>query len=57
MKSKSDPENNQTKTDQEIEQESRSSIKENLKDFFQFNSELERTDWFSIYLKFYCYPI
>ncbi len=48
--SKSDPENNQTKTDQEIEQESRISIKENLKDFFQFNSELERTDWFSIYL-------
>ena len=48
--SKSDPENNQTKTDQEIEQESRTSIKENLKDFFQFNSELERTDWFSIYL-------
>ncbi len=48
--SKSDTENNQTKTDQEIEQESRISIKENLKDFFQFNSELERTDWFSIYL-------
>ncbi len=48
--SKSDSENKQTKTDQEIEQESRISIKENLKDFFQFNSELERTDWFSIYL-------
>ena len=38
------------KTDEEIENESRSSIKDNLKDFFQFNSELERSDWFSIYL-------
>jgi len=36
--------------DEEIEKESRSSIKENLKDFFQFNSELERADWFSLYL-------
>ena len=47
---KSDLEKNQTKTDEEIENESRSSIKDNLKDFFQFNSELERSDWFSIYL-------
>ena len=47
---KSDSEKSQTKTDEEIENESRSSIKDNLKDFFQFNSELERFDWFSIYL-------
>ena len=47
---KSDIDKNQTKTDVEIEKESRSSIRDNLKDFFQFNSELERTDWFSIYL-------
>ena len=47
---KSDSEKSQTKTDEEIENESRSSIKDNLKDFFQFNSELERSDWFSIYL-------
>ena len=46
----SDSEKSQTKTDEEIENESRSSIKDNLKDFFQFNSELERSDWFSIYL-------
>ena len=38
------------KSDQEIELESRESIIENLEDFFQFNSELERFDWFSIYL-------
>ena len=38
------------KTDEEIENESRSSIEDNLKDFFQFTSELERSDWFSIYL-------
>ena len=37
-------------SDNEIEKESRTSITENLKDFFQFNSELERSDWFSIYL-------
>ena len=37
-------------SDNEIEKESRSSISDNLKDFFQFNSELERSDWFSIYL-------
>ena len=37
-------------SDSEIEIESRLSISDNLKDFFQFNSELERSDWFSIYL-------
>ena len=37
-------------SDNEIEKESRTSITENLKDFFQFNTELERSDWFSIYL-------
>ena len=47
---KIDQEENQLKSDEEIEKESRSSIKENLKDFFQFNSELERADWFSLYL-------
>ena len=47
---KSDSEKSQIKTDEEIENESRSSIKDNLKDFFQFNSELEKFDWFSIYL-------
>ena len=43
-------EDDKTKTDSEIEIESRESIKDNLIDFFQFNSELERKDWFSIYL-------
>ena len=38
------------KLDSEIEKESRKSISDNLRDFFQFNSELERKDWFSIYL-------
>ena len=47
---KGDLEKTQTKTDEEIEKESRLSIKDNLKDFFQFNSELERADWFSVYL-------
>ena len=37
-------------SEEEIEKESRTAILENLKDFFQFNSELERSDWFSIYL-------
>ena len=37
-------------SEEEIEKESRTAISENLKDFFQFNSELERSDWFSIYL-------
>ena len=43
-------ENGKLSSDSEIEIESRSSISDNLKDFFQFNSELERSDWFSIYL-------
>ena len=43
-------ENDNLISDNEIEKESRTSITENLKDFFQFNSELERSDWFSIYL-------
>ena len=47
---KGDLEETQIKTDQEIEKESRLSIKDNLKDFFQFNTELERADWFSVYL-------
>ena len=37
-------------SEEEIEIESRTAISENLKDFFQFNSELERSDWFSLYL-------
>jgi carboxyl-terminal processing protease len=37
-------------SEEEIEKESRTAISENLKDFFQFNDELERSDWFSIYL-------
>ena len=43
-------EDEKTKTDSEIEIESRKSVNDNLRDFFQFNSELERKDWFSIYL-------
>jgi len=43
-------ENDKLTSDSEIEIESRSSIANNLKDFFQFNSELDRSDWFSIYL-------
>ena len=43
-------EETQSKNDMDLEVESRESIKENLIDFFQFNRELERFDWFSIYL-------
>ncbi|MEK9756308.1 MAG: carboxy terminal-processing peptidase [Bacteroidota bacterium] len=43
-------EETQSKNDIDLEVESRESIKENLIDFFQFNRELERFDWFSIYL-------
>ena len=43
-------ENDKLSSDSEIEIESRLSISDNLKDFFQFNNELERSDWFSIYL-------
>ena len=42
--------NEEVISEEEIEIESRTAISENLKDFFQFNSELERSDWFSIYL-------
>ena len=42
--------NGEVISEQEIEKDSRTAISENLKDFFQFNSELERSDWFSIYL-------
>ena len=38
------------KSDIELEIESRNAILENLKDFFNFNDDLERKDWFSIYL-------
>ena len=38
------------KSDIELEIESRNTILENLKDFFDFNDDLERKDWFSIYL-------
>ena len=38
------------KSDIELEIESRNAILENLKDFFDFNDDLERKDWFSIYL-------
>ncbi len=43
-------EDDKTTADSEIEIESRKSINDNLRDFFQFNTELERKDWFSIYL-------
>ena len=42
--------NGEVISEEEIEKESRTAISENLKDFFQFNNELERSDWFSIYL-------
>ena len=42
--------NKEAISEEEIEKESRTAILENLKDFFQFNSELKRSDWFSIYL-------
>jgi carboxyl-terminal processing protease len=42
--------NGEVISEQEIEKDSRTAISENLKDFFQFNSELERSDWISIYL-------
>ena len=38
------------KSDIDLENESRESILNNLKDFFAFNDDLERKDWFSIYL-------
>ena len=43
-------EETKSKNDMDLEFESRESIKENLIDFFQFNKDLERFDWFSLYL-------
>ena len=45
-----DDRENELKSDVELEIESRNAILENLKDFFNFNDDLERKDWFSIYL-------
>ena len=45
-----DDSENELKSDVELEIESRNAILENLKDFFDFNDDLERKDWFSIYL-------
>ena len=45
-----DDSENKLKSDVELEIESRNAILENLKDFFNFNDDLERKDWFSIYL-------
>ena len=45
-----DDSENELKSDVELETESRNAILENLKDFFNFNDDLERKDWFSIYL-------
>ena len=45
-----DDSENELKSDIELEIESRNAILENLKDFFDFNDDLERKDWFSIYL-------
>ena len=49
-KSSIDDSENELKSDVELEIESRNAILENLKDFFNFNDDLERKDWFSIYL-------
>ena len=45
-----DDSENELKSDVELEIESRNAILENLNDFFNFNDDLERKDWFSIYL-------
>ena len=45
-----DDSENELKSDVELEIESRNAILESLKDFFDFNDDLERKDWFSIYL-------
>ena len=45
-----DDSENELKSDVELEIESRNAILENLKDFFNFNDDLERKDWCSIYL-------
>ncbi len=49
-KSSIDDSENELKSDVELETESRNAILENLNDFFNFNDDLERKDWFSIYL-------
>ena len=49
-KEPSDDTEKELKSDIEIEAESRDAIRNNLKDFFVFNEDLERNDWFSIYL-------
>ena len=49
-KESSDESKKELKSDIELEAESRKSILNNLKDFFEFNDDLERKDWFSIYL-------
>ena len=46
----SDDSEKEIKSDLELESESREAILNNLKDFFDFNDDLERKDWFSIYL-------
>lgn len=46
----SDDTEKELKSDIDLESESRESILNNLKDFFVFNDDLERKDWFSIYL-------
>ena len=46
----SDDSDKEIKSDLELESESREAILNNLKDFFDFNDDLERKDWFSIYL-------
>ena len=46
----SDDSEKEIKSDLELESESREAILNNLKAFFDFNDDLERKDWFSIYL-------
>ena len=46
----SDESEQEIKSDLQLESESREAILNNLKDFFDFNDDLERKDWFSIYL-------
>ncbi len=49
-KESSDDSEKELKSDLELEVESRKSILNNLKNFFNFNDDLDRKDWFSIYL-------
>ena len=46
----SDDSEKELKSDTDLESESRESILNNLKDFFALYDDLERKDWFSIYL-------